>query len=66
MRRACLSLGDIHCDQCQRLIEHSEQYLIITEEDGERKQLCADCSLEQGFAHYKEDKRERVLTFFPE
>jgi hypothetical protein len=25
-----------------------------------------DCSLKKGYAHYKEEKGERVLTFFPE
>ena len=66
MLRGCISLGDVRCDECQGLISHSEQYLLIEEADGEIKRLCMPCSLEKGYARYKESKRERVLTFFPE
>jgi len=66
MRRGCISLGNIQCDECHRLIPHSERYLIIEGEDASELRLCADCSLEKGYAHYKEEKGERVLTFFPE
>jgi NAD-dependent SIR2 family protein deacetylase len=65
MRRGCMSLGDVRCDDCHRIIPHSEPYLVI-EEEGEELRLCADCSLKKGYAHYKEEKGERILTFFPE
>ncbi|NOQ17822.1 MAG: hypothetical protein GQ507_01080 [Dehalococcoidales bacterium] len=65
MRRGCISLGNVRCDDCQRVIPHSEHYLVIEEEDG-MKRLCQGCSLDKGYAHYKEEKGERVLTFFSE
>ncbi len=66
MRQGCISLGNIKCDGCQRVIPHSERYLLIEETAGEKTRLCVECCLEKGYARYKEDKRERVLTFFPE
>jgi len=65
MRRGCISLGSIECDGCHRIISHSERYLII-EEESAVVTLCVECCLERGHARYKEDKRERALTFFPE
>ena len=66
MRRGCVSLGNIRCGECQRVIQHSQRYLVIEEPGAETSMLCADCSLERGYAHYKEEKGERVLTFFAE
>ena len=71
MRRGCLSLGDVQCDECHRTIPHAERYLTINEEDGieveEGKitRYCIECSLSKGYAHYKEDRGERTLTFVP-
>jgi sulfur relay (sulfurtransferase) complex TusBCD TusD component (DsrE family) len=59
-------LGDLECDGCHQLIPHAERYLIIEEADGTTVNLCVACCLEKGYARYQEDKRERVLTFFPE
>ncbi len=72
MRRGCISLGEIRCDQCQRTIPYPERYLVIDEKDGaeseegESHRYCIQCSLKKGYAHYKEGKGERVLTFFEE
>lgn len=72
MRRGCISLGEICCDQCQRTIPYPERYLVIDEKDGveseegESRRYCIQCSLKKGYAHYKEEKGERVLTFFGE
>ena len=33
MRRGCMSVGDISCDNCGRAIKHPEQYLGMNEED---------------------------------
>ncbi len=65
MRRGCISLGNVRCDNCQCVIPHSRHYLII-EEKGGMKRLCQGCSLDKGYAHYKEEKGEQVLTFFSE
>ncbi|MFC1938817.1 hypothetical protein ACFLWM_01515 [Chloroflexota bacterium] len=66
MRRGCISLGDIECDGCHRIIPHSERYLIIEGKKGVTVSLCVKCCLEKGYACYREDRRERVLTFFAE
>jgi hypothetical protein len=66
MRRGCISLGDITCDGCHRIIPHSERYLIIEEKEGVNQNLCVACCLEKGYARYREDRREQVLTFFSE
>ena len=66
MRRGCISLGDIECGGCHRIIPHSERYLIIEEKEGVTLNLCVACCLERGYARYREDRREQVLTFFAE
>ena len=72
MRRGCISLGEIQCDECHRIIPHSERYLAIDEEDGvevekgKTAHYCVECALQKGYAYYKEEKDERILTFFPQ
>ena len=34
MRRGCISLGEVSCDDCHRVIPYTERYLAIDEEDG--------------------------------
>jgi len=71
MRRGSISLGQIQCDECHRTIPYSERYLAIDEEDGievEKGKIvhyCVECALQKGYAYYKEEKGERILTFFP-
>jgi hypothetical protein len=70
MRRGCVSLGEIKCDECQNVIPYPERYLAVDEKDGveddegETKRYCVECCLKKDYAHYKEEKGERVLTFF--
>ncbi len=72
MRRGCISLGEVQCDECHRIIPYPERYLAIDEKDGieieegETSRYCVECSLSKGYAHYKTEKGERVLTFFEE
>ncbi len=72
MRRGCISLGEIQCDGCNRAIPYPERYLIVEEEDGveaeegKSARYCIACCLKRGYARYREDKGEQVLTFFPE
>ena len=71
MRQGCISLGEIQCDSCHRLIPYLERYLIINEEDDtdtEEKTLryCLNCCLEKGYARYRDERDEKILTFFPE
>lgn len=72
MRRGCISLGEVKCDECGRTIPYPERYLAIEEkkgkevEDGETAHYCVECCLKKGYARYKEEKGEQVLTFFQE
>ena len=72
MRRGCISLGEIQCDDCHRTIPYLERYLAVDEKDGveveqgEMLRYCVDCCLKKGYARYEEEKGGEVLTFFPE
>jgi hypothetical protein len=70
MRRGCVSLGEIKCDECKNVIPYPDRYLAINEKDGveddegETRRYCVECCIKKDYAHYKEEKGERVLTFF--
>jgi len=64
MRRGCISLGEIRCDECHRIIPYPERYLIVDETEDTLLRLCVDCCLKKGYADYKQEKREQVVTFF--
>ena len=70
MRRGCISLGELKCDGCEKPIPYPDRYLAVDEKDGaeddegETKRYCVDCAIKKGYAHYKDEKGERVLTFF--
>ena len=72
MRRGCISSGEVRCDACQHLIPYPERYLAVDEEDGvevdkgKTVRYCVECALKKGYAHYKEEKGQRIVTFFPE
>ena len=72
MRRGCVSLGETQCDDCHCIIPYPERYLVIDEEDGveagkgKALRYCVDCCLKRGYAHYKIEKGQRILTFFSE
>ncbi len=71
MRQGCISLGEVQCDGCHRIVPHSERYLAIDEEDGVEVEkemtvhYCVECALQKGYARYKIEKSEQILTFFP-
>ena len=72
MKRGCISLGEVKCDACERIIPYPERYLAVEEEkgkeveDGKTVRYCVECCLKKGYARYKEEKGEKVLTFFQE
>ncbi len=72
MRRGCISLGDVKCDVCRQPIPYSERYLVIDEKNGVEVEkdspvrYCVECALKKGYAHHKEEKGTRILTFFTE
>ncbi len=65
MRRGCISLGNIQCEDCHRTIPYPERYLIEETEDVTLR-LCVDCCLKRGYAHDKSEKDKSELTFFSE
>ena len=70
MRRGCISLGEIKCNDCGNPIPYPDRYLAVNmtngkeDEEGDTVRFCLECSLKKGYAHYKEEKGERILTFF--
>ncbi|MFC2034872.1 hypothetical protein ACFLUJ_01985 [Chloroflexota bacterium] len=72
MRRGCISSGEVQCDKCHRSILCSERYLAIEEVDGveveggKTEHYCIECAQHKGYADSKEEKGERILTFFPQ
>ena len=72
MRRGCISTGQVKCDECKKLIPYPERYLAIEEEkgaeveEGTTRRYCVECCLKKGYAHYKMEKGEKVLSFFKE
>ena len=69
MRRGCIAVEEIRCDGCGRLLKHPDRYLITEEKDGvemeegETVYYCVDCCLKKGYAHYRTEKGEQILTF---
>ncbi len=72
MRLGCIAIGEIRCGGCGRTIKHPERYLAIYDEEGVESEqgktlrYCVDCCLSRGYAHYRMEKGEQILTFFPE
>lgn len=73
MRRGCIAVQEVRCDECGRSIRYPERYLVMDVEDvpakkrkEEGKKLlryCVDCSLKRGYAEYRLEKGEKILTF---
>jgi hypothetical protein len=65
MNRGCVAVGEIKCNNCKRLIEAGQRYMVVEEEEGKRFDLCTECAVAKGYAYYMKEKGEEVLTFFP-
>ncbi len=73
MRRGCISQGNIQCDSCGQIVPYAGRYMTVeekdgieTSEDGETKNYCVKCCIEKKYAEYREEKGEKILTFFYE
>ena len=72
MHQGCISLGPVKCDDCQRIIPHSERYLVVSEkvkveaEKPHTSRYCVECCLKRGYARNREEKGVHILTFFGE
>ena len=71
MRRGCISLGEVVCDVCKHPVPYPERYLVIDEENGvevekgQSVRYCVECALKKGYAVYRDEKGEKILTFLP-
>lgn len=71
MRRGCISLGEVKCDNCQRTIATYGRYLVMEEDEegneadkGKTKNYCVACAQTKGYVVVKEEKGEKTLSFF--
>lgn len=70
MRRGCIAVQQVRCDGCGRTIKHPERYLMMDEgeasgeTEAKLQRYCVDCCLSRGYASYRVEKGEKVLTFF--
>jgi sulfur relay (sulfurtransferase) complex TusBCD TusD component (DsrE family) len=62
MRRGCISLGNVVCDQCQRLIKYPEKYLYF-EENGKTVVLCMECCRNRGLLKREESSKKSETLF---
>jgi hypothetical protein len=65
MNRGIITLGGIECDGCHHNVRYLDRYLVNEDRDGKTSRLCLDCAENKDFVHYRQEKGERVLTFFP-
>ena len=73
MRRGCISQGNIKCDNCGTVVPYAGRYMTVEEvngaessEGGDTKNYCVKCCVKKKYAEYREEKGEKVLTFFYE
>ncbi len=74
MRRGCLSVGTVSCDVCKNKIPYPDRYVMVDEDakgkevekGGKSVRYCVDCAQKKGYAHQKEIKGEKMLTFLRE
>jgi sulfur relay (sulfurtransferase) complex TusBCD TusD component (DsrE family) len=63
MRRGCISLGNIKCDQCHRNILYPERYLSLEQAKGHNLALCLNCCEEKGLLKTESEKAGTELLF---
>ena len=63
MNRGCIAIGQMNCDECHRIIEDGEQYLL-KEEEAKREHFCVECSLKNKYAKHFVENNEKQITFF--
>ena len=63
MRRGCISLGNIKCDQCHLTIPYPERYLFLEESKGKSETLCMDCCKKKGIVKAGSAKEDAEILF---
>ena len=64
MRRGCITVCEVQCDECHRFLEYGERYLIIDDEKGSSQRFCGDCCTKRGYTSLEEEKGKEIVTFF--
>jgi hypothetical protein len=64
MNRGCISISQMNCDNCHRVIEDGKQYLLREDEQENKERLCVECCFEKGYASYITEKNEKIISFF--
>jgi hypothetical protein len=62
VRRGCISLGNIKCNECGRAILYPERYLSM-EQEGKNILLCMDCCTKKNLVKPENDKEGAELLF---
>jgi len=65
MRRGCIAVGKVECDDCHRSIRYGERYLVINEEGDKKQRLCIDCCVSRGYISYRTEEGKEIMTFLP-
>jgi hypothetical protein len=63
VRRGCISLGNIKCDECHRVILYPERYLSLEISKGQNQTLCMNCCIAKGLAKPESDKEGAEIIF---
>jgi hypothetical protein len=63
VRRGCISLGNIKCDQCHRIIRYPERYLYLEESREKHQILCLKCCQEKGLVKAGSKKEDAEVLF---
>jgi hypothetical protein len=63
MRRGCISLGNIKCDGCHRIILYPERYLYLEEGKNKHQTLCMDCCQAKGLVKAGSEKDDAEVLF---
>ncbi|MBE0431720.1 MAG: hypothetical protein IBX67_07825 [Dehalococcoidia bacterium] len=65
MRRGCIAIGKMECDECHRPMKSGERYLVLNGEGEERQRLCIDCCSSRGYVSHAGEKGKQTITFLP-
>jgi hypothetical protein len=65
MRRGCIAIGKVECDNCQRRLKYGERYLFLEVEGGTKQRLCIACCQKLGYVSPKTERGKATITFFP-
>jgi hypothetical protein len=63
VRRGCISLGNIKCDQCQRTILYPERYLFTDDAKDKYHTLCMDCCQKDNMVKPGSAKEDADILF---